>query len=155
MTVYESIFHRFSSDGHSTESLGVYDTYEGAWFKGLEKLAEIEDNDDCDFTVKTIDVMDYDRKNRIGLKPEEKKDDPVNHPSHYTQGKIECIDFIVDKKLNFCRGNAVKYIVRAGLKDPSKEIEDLEKAVFYINKEIQTLKERIKDEIATIQPIKG
>ena len=68
--------------------------------------------------------------------------DPVNHPSHYTQGKIECIDFITDKKLNFCRGNAVKYIVRAGLKDPEKEIEDLEKAVFYLNREIQDLKER-------------
>ena len=68
--------------------------------------------------------------------------DPVNHPSHYTQGKIECIDFITDKKLNFCRGNAVKYIVRAGLKDPAKEIEDLEKAVFYINREIHDLKER-------------
>ena len=44
--------------------------------------------------------------------------------------------------MNFCRGNAVKYIVRAGLKDPSKEIEDLEKAVFYLNREIKELKER-------------
>lgn len=68
--------------------------------------------------------------------------DPVNHPSHYTQGKIECIDFIQDKKLNFCRGNAVKYIVRAGLKDPSKEIEDLQKAIFYINREIQALMDK-------------
>ena len=67
-------------------------------------------------------------------------DDPVNHPAHYTQGKIECIDFILDKKLGFCRGNAVKYIVRAGLKDPAKEIEDLEKAVFYLNREILDLK---------------
>lgn len=70
------------------------------------------------------------------------ENDPVNHPSHYTQGKIECIDFITDKKLNFCRGNAVKYIVRAGLKDPSKEIEDLKKAVFYINREIQDLEKK-------------
>lgn len=68
------------------------------------------------------------------------QDDPVNHPSHYTRGKIECIDFITDQKLNFCRGNAVKYIVRAGLKDPSKEVEDLEKAVFYINREIADIK---------------
>ena len=68
--------------------------------------------------------------------------DIVNHPSYYTQGKIECIDFIADKKLNFARGNAVKYIVRAGLKDHSKEIEDLEKAVFYINYEIKCLKEK-------------
>lgn len=68
------------------------------------------------------------------------KEDPVNHPSHYTTGKIECIDFITDKKMNFCRGNAIKYIVRAGLKDLTKEIEDLEKAIFYLNREIQNLK---------------
>lgn len=68
--------------------------------------------------------------------------DPVNHPSHYTQGKIECIDFIQDKKLNFCRGNAVKYIVRAGLKDPNKEIEDLKKAIWYLEHEIQDIIER-------------
>ncbi len=71
----------------------------------------------------------------------EQRNDPVNHPLHYTQGKIECIDFIMDKKMNFCRGNAVKYIVRAGLKDPAKEVEDLEKAVFYLNREIERLKE--------------
>ena len=65
--------------------------------------------------------------------------DPVNHPSHYTQGKIECSDFIMDKKLNFCRGNAVKYIVRAGLKDPTKEVEDLKKAIFYLNAEIREI----------------
>ena len=67
--------------------------------------------------------------------------DVVNHPSHYTQGKIECIDFITDKKMNFCRGNAVKYIVRAGLKDKSKEVEDLEKAIFYLRREIKDLHE--------------
>lgn len=65
--------------------------------------------------------------------------DPVNHPAHYTTGKIEVIDFITDKKLDFCRGNAVKYIVRAGLKDPSKEKEDLQKAIFYINRAIEDL----------------
>ncbi len=67
-------------------------------------------------------------------------DDPVNHPSYYVAGKIECIDFITDKRLNFCRGNAVKYITRAGRKDPDKEIEDLEKATWYLNREIADLK---------------
>lgn len=66
--------------------------------------------------------------------------DTVNHPSHYTDGKIEVIRFILDKKLNFCRGNAVKYIARAGKKDPAKEIEDLEKAAWYIAREIKRLK---------------
>ena len=60
--------------------------------------------------------------------------DPVNHPSHYTDGKIECIEYILDKNLNFCRGNAIKYITRAGHKDPNKEIEDLKKAVFYLKR---------------------
>ena len=49
--------------------------------------------------------------------------DIVNHPSHYTDGKIEVIDFIEEKCLNFHRGNAVKYIARAGKKDPTKEID--------------------------------
>ena len=65
--------------------------------------------------------------------------DNVNHPAHYTDGKIEVIDFIEDKKLNYHRGNAVKYICRAGKKDPAKEIEDLQKAAWYINREIQRL----------------
>ena len=64
----------------------------------------------------------------------------VNHPSHYTDGKIEVIDFIEDKRLNFHRGNAIKYIARAGKKNPDKEIEDLEKAAWYINREIKRLK---------------
>lgn len=66
--------------------------------------------------------------------------DPVNHPSHYTKGKIEVADFITDQKLNFDRGNAVKYVCRAGSKDPDKEIQDLEKAIWYINHEIKMLK---------------
>ena len=67
--------------------------------------------------------------------------DNVNHPAHYTDGKIEVIDFIEDKQLNFNRGNAIKYISRAGKKDKSKEVEDLQKAVFYINREIKRIKE--------------
>ena len=53
---------------------------------------------------------------------------------------IEVIDFIEDKKLNFHRGNAVKYIVRAGKKNIANEVEDLKKAAWYINREIERLK---------------
>ena len=70
------------------------------------------------------------------------KDDPVNHPAHYTTGNIETIDFIQDKQLNFARGNAVKYIVRAGLKDPDKVVEDLEKAIWYIKAEIRDIERK-------------
>ena len=80
--------------------------------------------------------------------PELPENDPVNHPAHYTSGKIECIDYITDKQLDFCLGNAVKYITRAGKKDPAKTIEDLEKAVFYINYKIKILKEEQTNEEA-------
>ena len=68
--------------------------------------------------------------------------DVVNHPAHYTDGKIEVIEFIEDKGLNFHRGNAVKYISRAGKKDSAKEIEDLKKAVWYLNREIGRLEKK-------------
>lgn len=65
--------------------------------------------------------------------------DPVNRPSHYTDGKIEVIDFIEDKKLGFHLGNAVKYIAQAGKKDPTKKVEDLRKAAWYIQRELDRL----------------
>ena len=71
----------------------------------------------------------------------EPSNDPVNRPAHYTDGKIEVIEFIEDKNLGFCLGNAVKYIARAGKKDPTKEIEDLNKAKWYIERRIKELKE--------------
>lgn len=67
--------------------------------------------------------------------------DNVNHPSHYTDGKIEVINFIEDKKLGYHLGNAVKYISRAGKKDPDKYVEDLQKAAWYIAREIDRYNE--------------
>ena len=67
------------------------------------------------------------------------KNDAVNHPEHYTDGGIETIDFIEAKGLPYHLGNAVKYISRAGKKDKSKTIEDLQKAVWYIERYIGLL----------------
>lgn len=71
-------------------------------------------------------------------------DDPVNHPSHYTShpSGIECIQ--ITEHMNFCIGNAVKYIWRAGLKrgavqDRELAIQDLEKARWYLDREIKRL----------------
>lgn len=70
--------------------------------------------------------------------------DNVNHPAHYTAGKIEVIDFIEDKELNFNLGNVVKYVARCGRKKSSgksmdaKALEDLKKARWYIDREITT-----------------
>lgn len=65
--------------------------------------------------------------------------DAVNNPAHYTSGGIEVIDAIEAWDLNFHRGNAVKYVARAGKKDPAKELEDLRKARWYIDREIVRL----------------
>lgn len=88
------------------------------------------------------------KKNRLELisKDEEKaaepaKEDVVNHPSHYKAGGIETIDFIESKGLDYYLGNTVKYISRAGKKDPAKELQDLEKAAWYLNRKIQKMKE--------------
>lgn len=63
------------------------------------------------------------------------KNDVINHPSHYTQyAGVEVID--VTEKLNFNRGNAVKYIARAGHKSKDTEIQDLEKALWYVDREL-------------------
>lgn len=67
--------------------------------------------------------------------------DPVNRPAHYADSKIEVIDYIEDKKLGFCLGNAIKYISRAGKKDPDKEVEDLKKAIWYVERRIKELEE--------------
>jgi hypothetical protein len=69
----------------------------------------------------------------------------VNHPDHYG-GKeyvYEAIKVIRAWGLGFSLGNTVKYISRAGKKDPKKTIEDLEKAAWYLNEEIETLKENL------------
>jgi hypothetical protein len=76
---------------------------------------------------------------------EMKKEDNVNHPAHYTShpSGVECIT--ITQHYNFCVGNAIKYLWRAGLKkeegmsDTEKELEDLKKACWYIKKEISRI----------------
>ena len=60
--------------------------------------------------------------------------DPVNHPKHYTEhpSGVECIE--ITEHMNFCVGNAIKYLWRAGLK--GAQVEDLRKARWYIDREI-------------------
>ena len=81
-------------------------------------------------------------------KIEEPKEDMVNHPSHYTQGEIECIEAIkyINDKLHtegyegYCLGNFIKYIWRCNFKNGW---EDIDKAIFYLN---ELLTEQVKDD---------
>jgi hypothetical protein len=71
---------------------------------------------------------------------ENKDPDVVNHPRHYVEGrKYEPIDVIEDWELGFNLGNVVKYVSRAGRKDDI--VQDLEKAEFYLKREIKRLRE--------------
>ena len=126
--------------------------------KFMARIEDIKHNGD------EIRIVVSDGQHLFDMKPEnvkkaqfkvvdrdKNKHDPVNHPSHYTDGKIEVIDFINDKKLNFNRGNVIKYVSRAGKKASKaldmrkKEIQDLEKALFYLNDEIKRLKLELTD----------
>lgn len=62
----------------------------------------------------------------------------VDHPNHYNKGKFEVIEVIEDWDLNFHLGNTIKYIARA--KHKGRELEDLEKAMWYLNREIEMVK---------------
>ena len=64
-----------------------------------------------------------------------KKEDVINHPSHYTRGKIEVIDFIEDQQLPYHLGNVIKYVARAGYK--GDKLEDLKKARWYLDRYIK------------------
>lgn len=67
----------------------------------------------------------------------ETADDAIDHPSHYNIGNIEAIDVIEDWNLDFSLGSAVKYICRAGHKDGNTKLQDLQKAAWCINREIE------------------
>jgi hypothetical protein len=69
--------------------------------------------------------------------------DMVNHPAHYTQGKVEVIDFIEDQNLCYHAGNVIKYVSRYRHKNG---IEDLKKAVWYLNRLIKLEENKNKDD---------
>lgn len=77
--------------------------------------------------------------------------DSVNSPAHYNVGKIEVIEFLEDQQFGFHLGNAIKYIARAGKKDPAKEVEDLDKAVWFIRRKIELL-QAIKEAREPVKP---
>ena len=73
--------------------------------------------------------------------------DPVEHPQHYTFGGIEVIDAIEAWALGFHLGNVVKYVVRAAHK--GQHLEDLRKARWYLDREIQRLQQDAEREKET------
>jgi transposase-like protein len=87
----------------------------------------------------------YEWRRSFGSSEVTPKHDPVNHPKHYTShpSGVEVIE--ITRWEVFNRGNAIKYILRAGKKDGADEIEDLKKARFYLDDEITRLESLKKD----------
>ena len=115
-----------------------------AFIEYLEQNIEVNESD-----LKTVEIKEKaNTKETLQETLDEVKEpvenDNINHPSHYTDGNIEVMDFIEDKQLNFTRGNVIKYVSRAGKKDPNKELEDLRKAMWYLNREIERLEKENK-----------
>ena len=87
----------------------------------------------------------------IDRNDKEQNTDNVNHPQHYTWIKELCGIEVIDitRHMDFCLGNAAKYILRAGhkkdasLTDTDKKVEDLKKAIWYINDEIKRITDNI------------
>lgn len=92
-------------------------------------------------------MFDIEKRYKEVHSPAINKEERVSHPSHYTWLKEICGIEVIDitRHMNFNLGNAIKYIMRSGHKseegmsDNQKQIEDLQKAVFYLNDEIKRL----------------
>ena len=74
--------------------------------------------------------------------------DPIHRPAHYTFSRIEVIDVIEAWRLSFCLGNVVKYVARADHK--GRPLEDLKKARWYLDREIQRREQSAHDEASSV-----
>ena len=90
---------------------------------------------------KTLELLGSDTSIKEAITMTEPKADPVNHPAHYKVGGIETIDFIEAKSLGYNLGNVVKYITRSDHK--GNRLQDLEKARWYLDREIGNLSEKL------------
>ena len=108
---------------------------ENLWeaFKRADALAEFKAKEDKTFEEK----INMKVKEALKVDLDKVELDMVNHPSHYTFGKIEVIDYIEEKQLGYHLGNVVKYVSRAEHK--GKKLEDLKKAQWFLNRYISKL----------------
>ena len=106
----------------------------------MDKSNMFTKNEDTLFRLPSYaeEQLEYALKKEAKKTMQEQKPDMVNHPSHYTQGEIECIEAIkyINNKLHtegyegYCLGNFIKYIWRCNFKNGW---EDIDKAIFYLN----------------------
>lgn len=112
---------------------------------------EIDEHDECNKCKAYNTCIDHNDVVLLGTHPTIPKDFPeydkkemVNKPDHYGGTLVieylEALEALPGNRMNFSRTSAIKYISRAGMKFPDKEIEELEKVIWYMNREIERLK---------------
>lgn len=122
---FEEIDHRGWYKFRTTERCG----WENYWYfhpSWLESVEELPQHIESEITLR-----------------EKVSSDVVNAPKHYQFSEFEPVKVIQAWGLSFCLGNVIKYIARAGRKDSSKLIEDLEKAKRYIELELEYLRGKV------------
>lgn len=119
---------KFEFDGRNLEAWHKYFGYQYNVFDYDDELKEALPADYQEVKAQQA-VFEH-------LAAKKPKDDPINRPSHYTSDPsgVECIS--IAEHHNFNIGNAIKYLWRAGLKEGNSSSQDLQKAVWYINREI-------------------
>jgi hypothetical protein len=134
--IYDFVKECFSVNTYANDAIKLKRIYK-------DSLTEkFEGSEVYNIIVKDLSLT----KNKYRLNIQKENKEQVNHPSHYggAENPYEAIKVINAWELNFELGNTVKYISRAGKKDPNKKIEDLEKAMWYLNYEINKLKQESK-----------
>ena len=123
-------------EGCNTTFVHTKEKAQGRWTKYcpecLPKYSKVPKKKDVQaIAEKVVQTIEEQEVKTIELP---KNEDVINHPSHYTRGKIEVIDFIEDQQLPYHLGNVIKYIARAGYK--GDKLEDLKKARWYLDRYI-------------------
>lgn len=123
-------------EGCNTTFVHTKEKAQGRWPKYcpecLPKYSKVPKKKDAQtIAEKVVQTIE---KSEVKVVELPKKEDVINHPSHYTRGKIEVIDFIEDQQLPYHLGNVIKYIARAGYK--GDKLEDLKKARWYLDRYI-------------------
>lgn len=149
---YESIFTRFLKISYKEDEISIAirndsikDTICAAR-KKLVKLGFVDDlQDSPQELMKSEEVTLPPKECKADQKEEDKKHDAVNHPNHYTQGRVECIDALESATINkrgieaVCTANIIKYLWRYESKNG---IEDVKKAQWYLQRLIKELEQQ-------------
>lgn len=124
----------YSGCGHEGKIDGLCAKHHGLREKALGRTAQTDEESCSKREKKAADKKE--KKQLAAIKrPTVATVDVINHPAHYTKGKIEVIDFITDQEMGYLDGNIIKYVARYPYK--GTPIEDLKKARWYLNRLIE------------------